>query len=200
MYPRRVSGPRPYPKGLAHLSVGSFTSATGPFARRSQAHTVPISGCGGSLHISNKLHPVAEPNPLLGDPMTLTPLADGLRRRTAYRRISVVVGAVGVVLSIYGISTGAPLAIIIGLVLFVVVGFAFHIAGNSTLNTAIDAAAYGFLGRPVPATVPLAIRGMHIEVFQQAVVRHHRTGQTLDDAFRSELAALVASGRRTPGR
>lgn len=130
--------------------------------------------------------------------MTLTPLADGLRRRTAYRATSVVVGGVGTALAIYGLVTGSVTAIIVGAVLFVVVGFAFHLAGNNTLNTAIDVAAFGLLGRPVPANVPLAIRGMHIDAFQRAIARQHQTGQTLDDAFRAEFSVYLGSEVR-PG-
>lgn len=125
--------------------------------------------------------------------MTATPLADGLRRRNIYRGSSTTVGVVGLALAIFGLVTGNVAAVIVGAVLFVVVGFALRLAANSALNTAIDVAAFGFHGEPVPATIPLHVREMHIGVFRKAMVVQGTTGASLDEAFRVEYGEFLDS-------
>jgi hypothetical protein len=78
----------------------------------------------------------------------------------------------------------------VGAILFVV-GFVIRLAGDSALKTAIDRAAFGLLGRDVPPNVSTEVHGIHDGVFRRAVIRHIKTGEDLDTAFRTEFAALI---------
>lgn len=126
--------------------------------------------------------------------MSHRPLADGLFRRKAYRAMSVIVGGVGIAITIYGFVASAVAAIVIGLVLFVVVGFAFHVAANVTMNNAISRAAEAAGGSAHGAEYIPAIHGLHIDAFQQARLKSAMSGQPIDDAFRFEMARLTSGG------
>ena len=139
--------------------------------------------------------------------MSPTPIAAAVRRRKAGRSASGVLALVGMVLAFVGLVAGVvPLfrgsapgaSLVIGVAVLVAagvivffVGFAIRLAGNSTLKTAIDRAAFGLLGRDVPPAVSPEIRGIHNDVFRKAVIRHIKTGEDLDTAFRTEFAALM---------
>ena len=126
--------------------------------------------------------------------MSHAPLADGLSRRKAYRAMSVIVGGLGIAITIYGFVASAVAAIVIGLVLFVVVGFAFHVAANVTMNNAISRAAEAAGGSAQGAEYIPAIHGLHIDAFQQARLKSAMSGQPIDDAFRFEMARLTSGG------
>ena len=130
--------------------------------------------------------------------MSHAPLADGLSRRKAYRAMSVIVGGLGIAITIYGFVASAVAAIVIGLVLFVVVGFAFHVAANVTMNNAIsraaEAAGGSARGSAHGAEYIPAIHGLHIDAFQQARLKSAMSGQPIDDAFRFEMARLTSGG------
>ena len=126
--------------------------------------------------------------------MSQNPLADGFRRRKSYRAAATSSGIIGVLVAILGFATSTVWAVVLGVVLFVVVGFAFWLAANATVARAIDQAAIAALGKPIPAHVPEVLHRLNVGQFHEALERQARLGGTLDDAFRSQFKAPDPEG------
>ena len=122
--------------------------------------------------------------------MSQKPLADGFRRRKNYRAAATSGGIAGVVVAVIGIATSTVWAVVLGVILFVVVGFAFWLAANATVARAIDQAAFAAMGKPIPAHVPELLHRLNVGHFHEALERQARLGGTLDDVFRSQFKAL----------
>lgn len=121
--------------------------------------------------------------------MSSTPLADGFRRRKSYRTQSTVVGILGVASAIAGFATSIIWLVVLGSVLFIIVGFALWLASNATVARAIDEAAFSAIGQPLPTHVPEVVHRMNVGYFHQAVERQAQVGGSLDDVFRAQFGA-----------
>ena len=95
-----------------------------------------------------------------GTEWILAPKSELLELLSGVRRLPLKVASdlseehKAVLLVIIGIATSTVPAVVIGAILFVVVGFGLWLAANATVARAIDQAAFSAMGKPVPGNVP----------------------------------------------